>query len=357
MEGRRGRVEGSGFGVRGSGFGVRLSLVPKLRLGNAHIARRRLERGRPQSQGWDGSQAGAWEPEEFRVQSFPRSKLRLALAVPLPGGGWNEEDHSRKDGTVPKLELGNRKRFRVQSFPRSQAPAERSLVPSPGGGWNEEDHSRKDGTVPQAGAWEPGGKVQGSVFPSFPSSGLGTLACATARRRLERGRPQSQGWDGSQAGAWEPGLVNGYPYSGPRGAPQVAPFRIRVPSVPRRGSEDSSGGTLCMKTGIRRIEARAIKSAPIWPQLITQWLAPSCSSPSRRRGKHHCPSPRGEPRRRPARVGPQLGFSSTSGGSSTVTPSANCSTGPRPLTRLIRAIVAGMPPRVRKWLDHPPPRK
>src|SRR4030042_5135841 len=47
----------------------------------------------------------------------------------------------------------------------------------------------------------------------------------------------------------------------------------------------------------------------------------------------------------------------TASGRSTVQPSATCSTGPRPSTRLRRDIVQGIPPRVRNPEENPPPRK
>ena len=58
------------------------------------------------------------------------------------------------------------------------------------------------------------------------------------------------------------------PYSGPKlaQARKSAPSRSAVPRFDHAdGRKTSSSGTLCMWTGIRRIEARLIRSAPMWP--------------------------------------------------------------------------------------------
>ena len=58
------------------------------------------------------------------------------------------------------------------------------------------------------------------------------------------------------------------PYSGPKFAQarKSAPSRSAVPRFDHAdGRKTSSSGTLCMWTGIRRIDARLIRSAPTWP--------------------------------------------------------------------------------------------
>ena len=116
---------------------------------------------------------------------------------------------------------------------------------------------------------------------------------------------------------------------------------------------------LCMHTGIRRIEQRVIRSAPICPYAIAPWLAPqqfiteqtslNASFVESRRGTNHV-------------VGQVLSvrlfsMSWISGSKSTLHPSASCSTGPSPLTIFTLSMVIGIPPLVRKLLEKPPPLK